>query len=354
MNVRVMKQAIAFGLLALTASCTATPKSSTVPSDANQSQSVKEVAASESLTIVKVDGSSTVFPITQAVAKEFQAKSNKKAQVELKVSGTSGGFDKFCTGETDINNASRPITKKEMEVCRQNGIGYIELPVAFDALSVVVNPQNTWAEDITVEELKKIWEPAAEGKIKNWNQVRASYPNQPLNLYGAGKKSGTFDYFTEAIVGKAQSSRNDYKGSENDDELVRGIIADKGALGYFGYAYYQESQGKLKALGIDGGKGVVLPSLQTVEKAQYQPLSRPLFVYVNPWSKKKEAVYEFANFYIKQAPKAASAVGYVPLPEEAYQINQVHLNNGKVGTVFAGEAKFDLTISALLRKQKQF
>ncbi len=358
MNATTARFALSLGFLALTVGCSTTSNQSfteTSVSTTQQPATVTEVKSTDSAATVNIDGSSTVFPITDAIAKEFQAKSNQKVQVSVKFSGTSGGFKKFCAGETDISNASRPINKAEMEVCKKNQIRYVELPIAFDALTVVVNPQNDWAKDITVAELKKIWEPAAEGKITNWNQVRSSYPNRPLTLYGAGKESGTFDYFTEATVGQVKSSRNDYKSSEDDEELVKGVSNDPAALGYFGYAYYQENKAKLKALAIDSGKGAILPSPETVEKAKYQPLSRPLFVYINPWSAKhKGAVYEFANFYLQQVPKVASSIGYVPLPDEAYQIDTVHLHKGKVGTVFDGDARFDLTISELLRKQKQF
>jgi phosphate transport system substrate-binding protein len=356
MSATTARFALTLGILALTVGCSTTSnQSETSVVTTQQPAKVTEVKSTDSAAIVNIDGSSTVFPITDAIAKEFQAKSNQKVQVSVKFSGTGGGFEKFCAGETDISNASRPINKAEMEACKKNNIGYVELPIAFDALTVVVNPQNDWAKDITVAELKKIWEPAAEGKITNWNQVRSSYPNRPLTLYGAGKKSGTFDYFTEATVGKAKSSRNDYKDSEDDEELVKGVSKDPGALGYFGYAYYQENKEKLKALAVDSGKGAVLPSPETVQNSKYQPLSRPLFVYINPWSAKhKGAVYGFANYYLQKAPKAASSVGYVPLPAEAYQIDIVHLNKGKVGTVFGGDARFDLTIGELLRKQKQF
>jgi phosphate transport system substrate-binding protein len=349
MKTTAEKIALALGIFAAISGCTANSNQTQQPSK------VTEVANStvDSKAAVTVDGSSTVYPITQAIAKEFQANNNVKVQVNI--SGTSGGFTKFCTGQTDISNASRPITQAEMAECNRNGIRYVELPVAFDALTVAVHPQNDWAKDITIAELKKIWEPGAQGKITRWNQVRASWPDKPLNLYGAGKESGTFDYFTEAVIGKAKASRSDYTASEDDDVLVAGIAKDPNALGYFGYAYYEENQNKLKALPVDSGKGAILPSRQTVEKSQYQPLSRPLFIYINPWSaKNKGAVYQFVDFYIKQAPKTASAVGYVPLPSEAYQINYVHLHQGKAGTVFAGKAQLDLTISELLRKQKQF
>ncbi len=304
---------------------------------------------------IRTDGSSTVYPITQAIAKEYQSSQNNKTQVIVNVSGTSGGFEKFCTGKTDISNASRPIAKEEMEACRKNSVRYIELPIAFDALSVVVNPKNNWAKDITVAELKKIWEPAAQGKITRWNQVRASWPNRPLKLYGAGSKSGTFDYFTEAVVGKARASRTDYTPSEDDEVLAEGISKDVDALGYFGYAYFEKHKSKLKVLGINSGSGAVLPSRETVEKAKYQPLSRPLFIYVNPWTaENKQAVYQFVDFYLKRVSVVSASVGYVPLPEEAYRIDYVHFHKGKVGTVFEGKSQFNLTIGELLRKQKQF
>lgn len=350
MNAVAQKLVIAVGIATIAASCTSTSDSS----QTQQSPKAQEVAASSNVAVIKIDGSSTVYPITDAIAKEYQ-KTAKNTQIEVNFSGTGGGFKKFCAGETDISNASRPISEKEMAECKKNSIGYIELPIAFDALTVVVNPQNDWAKDITTEELKKIWEPAAEGKITRWNQVRASWPDRPIKLYGPGKDSGTFDYFTEAVVGKTDASRNDYTASEDDDVLVDGISKDPNALGYFGFAYYEANQSKLKALPVNNGKGAVTPSKETVEKAKYQPLSRPLFIYVNPWSAKhKGAVYKFIDYYLKTAGKTATSVGYVALPAEAYQIDYVHLNKGKVGTVFAGRQQLDLTIGELLRKQKQF
>lgn len=303
---------------------------------------------------VKIDGSSTVFPITDAIAREFK-KANNGVQVNVGISGTSGGFKKFCAGQTDISDASRPILKEEMEVCSQNRIRYIELPVAYDALTVAVNPQNDWAKDITVAELKKMWEPSAQGKITRWKQVRSSWPDRPLKLYGAGKQSGTFDYFTEAILGKVRASRNDYTASEDDNVLVAGINQDPDALGYFGFAYLEANQDRLRALAVNNGKGPVLPSRQTVEKAQYQPLSRPLFIYVNFRSAQiKPAVKKFVDFYIKRTPTVATSVGYVPLPSEGYHLGYVHFNRGKVGTVFEGEAQINLTIGELLRRTAKF
>ncbi|MBF2067838.1 MAG: PstS family phosphate ABC transporter substrate-binding protein [Calothrix sp. C42_A2020_038] len=360
MNAKVTNSALMFATLILTSACTApsNPSAQTEqpPEQPQQQQQVKQVANSETVAggKVKIDGSSTVYPITQAIIKDYEASGNQ-AQVEVNFSGTTGGFKKFCAGETDINNASRPILKAEMEACKANGIGYMEFPIAFDALTVAVNPQNNWAQDITTEELKKIWEPAAQNKITKWNQVRSSWPDRPLKLYGAGDKSGTFDYFTEATVGTPRASRKDYTASEDDNVLVNGIIKDPNALGYFGYSYYEQNKDKLKALPVDNGKGPILPSPTTVEKNQYQPLSRPLFIYVNiTSSQNKPAVNNFVKHYIEKAPTAASSVGYIPLPEEGKHLNYVHFYRGKVGTVFGGEAKLNLTISELLRKEGQF
>ncbi|MDJ0737432.1 MAG: PstS family phosphate ABC transporter substrate-binding protein [Nostocaceae cyanobacterium] len=352
MKTIVKKLVLPLGMLVLITSCTTESNTST---QTEESPKVTQVKNSQTITTVKIDGSSTVYPITQAIAKEFQAQGNNKADVRVAISGTSGGFEKFCAGETDINNASRPILSAEMEDCNKNTVRFIELPVAFDALTVAVNPENTWAKDITIAELKKMWQPAAEGKITTWKQVRTSWPNRPLKLFGADKKSGTFDYFTEAVVGKSRASRNDYTASEDDQVLVEGISKDTDALGYFGFAYYEQNQDKLKALAIDSGSGAVLPERQTVEKAQYQPLSRPLFIYVNAKSaQNKPALKNFVDFYISKAPTTVSSVGYVPLSEEGYHLDNVHFNRGKVGTVFAGEAQLNLTLGELLRKQAKF
>jgi phosphate transport system substrate-binding protein len=304
--------------------------------------------------IVQIDGSSTVFPVTEAVAEEFQKAKKGKVKVTVGISGTGGGFKKFCRGELDVGDASRPILKKEMEQCKQAGVEYFELPVAYDALTVMVNPKNDWAGSMTVAELKKIWEPAAQGKITNWNQVRSNWPNAPLKLFGAGADSGTFDYFTEAIVGKAKSSRGDFTASEDDNVLVQGIANDRNSLGYFGFAYYVENQNKLKAVMIDDGKGPVPPSVKTVEDGTYQPLSRPIFIYVSKKAMAKPEVKEFVEFYLKNAPKLVKQVKYVALPPQAYTVGLDHLSKGKIGTKFGGEAEVGVKIADLLKREAKY
>jgi phosphate transport system substrate-binding protein len=304
--------------------------------------------------IVQIDGSSTVFPITEAVAEEFQKAKKGKVKVTVGIAGTGGGFKKFCRGETDISDASRPILKSEMEVCKQSGVQYIELPVAYDALTVMVNPKNDWVKSLTIADLKKMWEPSAQGKVTKWKQIRPEWPDNSLKLFGPGADSGTFDYFTEAIVGKAKSSRGDFTASEDDNVLVQGVANDRNALGYFGFAYYIENQSKLKAVGIDNGKGAVSPSAKTVEDGSYQPLSRPLFIYVSKKSLDKPEVKEYVEFYLKNAPKLVKDVKYVALPQSAYALGLEHLKKGKVGTVFGGSAEVGVKIEDLLKREASF
>lgn len=267
---------------------------------------------------VSIDGSSTVYPISEAVAEEF-GKIFPDVKVTVGLSGTGGGFKKFGRGETDINDASRPIKSNEDSICKANNIGFVELMVAYDGLSVVVNPKNDWCKDITVAELKKIWEPEAQGKIKKWNQVRPEWPDEEIHLFGAGVESGTYDYFTEVIVGKSHSSRGDYTASEDDNVLVQGISSDKYALGFFGLAYYEENMDKLKVVPVDGGNGPVAPSLETVKNKTYAPLSRPLFIYVNSTAAKRKEVQEFVKFYISNSGTLSKEVGYIPLNEDEYK-----------------------------------
>jgi len=302
--------------------------------------------------VVKIDGSSTVYPVTEAVAEEFQ-KANRGLKVTVGVSGTGGGFKKFCRTETDVANASRPISASEMKACKEAGVEYFELPVAFDALTVVINPKNTWLKQATVAELKKMWEPAAQGKITRWNQVNPQWPDQPIKLFGAGSDSGTFDYFTEAIVGKSKSSRGDFTASEDDNVLVQGVAGDVNAIGYFGYAYYAENAGKLKALPIveKEGKPAVSPSEATVLNGSYQPLARPIFIYVNAKSMVKPEVKKFVDFYLANAAKMAKEVKYVPLPADAYKTAAEHVAKGKKGTVFGGKNEVGITINELLKRE---
>ena len=268
---------------------------------------------------VKIDGSSTVFPITEAVGEEFQ-KLHPDVRVTVGVSGTGGGFKKFVKGEIDIADASRPIKDQEKEAAVQAKIEYIELPVAYDGLSVVVNKDNTWVDKLTVEELKKIWEP--DSKITKWNQIRPEWPDKKIELYGPGTDSGTFDYFTEVINGESGASRPDFTASEDDNVLVQGISGDNNSLGYFGYAYYIENKDKLKVVPIDDGSGkAVEPSEQTINDGSYKPLSRPIFIYVNKASLGKPEVKEFVNYYLTEGPVFVPEVGYVQMPEDTYKEN---------------------------------
>lgn len=302
--------------------------------------------------VIKIDGSSTVFPIAEAVAEEFQISKKGKVRVTVGIAGTGGGFKRFCRGETDISNASRPILKEEMEACAAAGIKYMELPVAFDALTVVVNPQNTWVKSLTVADLKKMWEPSAQSRVSKWNQVRSEWPAQPLMLFGPGADSGTFDYFTEAVNGKAKASRGDYTASEDDNTLVQGVENNKNGLGYFGYAYYVAHKDKMRAVPIVNPKGKeVGPSIEAVNDGSYNPLSRPLFIYVRDTAAARAEVQEFIKFYLTDGAKLAQEVGYVPLPAAAYQLALKHFTDKKLGTVFGGVPEVGVTIDALLARE---
>lgn len=285
---------------------------------------------------ILVDGSSTVAPITAAVAEEFQLQ-NPEVRVPVGISGTGGGFKKFCEGETDISNASRPIKESEVELCAQNGIEYVELPVAFDGLAVMVNPANDFAACLTVEQLKAVWEPAAEGVVTNWSQVRAGFPDRPLTLYGAGADSGTYDYFTEAIVGEEGASRGDFLPSEDDNVLVQGIAGDVNAMGFFGLAYYVENADKLKLVAVDDGNGCVEPNDETVAAGAYQPLSRPIFIYVNrDRIDQKDEISSFVAFYLEHADELVSEVGYIPLTDGIYRLAQARYDQRVTGSIFEG------------------
>jgi phosphate transport system substrate-binding protein len=298
--------------------------------------------------VITADGSSTVFPVTEAVAEEFQ-KANPGTRVTVGRSGTGGGFQKFCRNETDISNASRPIRSPEPERCQQAGVEFIELPVAYDGLAVVVNPRNTWVQSMTVAELKKLWEPAAQGKILRWNQVRPDWPDQEIHLFGAGVDSGTFDYFTEVVVGKSTQSRGDYTSSEDDNVIVQGVSGDQYALGYFGYAYYEENKDKLRIVPVDNGKGPIAPSPETVANGTYTPLSRPIFIYVKAKALERPEVRGFVDFYLAKGAALIREVGYVPLTDAEYGLVRKRLTERKVGTMFGGTGSH-ATLSELLSR----
>ena len=315
-----------------------------------------EEAGTELSGMVRVDGSSTVFPVSEAMAEEFKI-ANPRVDISVGISGTGGGFQKFCRGETDISDASRPIRPTEIAACKMAGIDYIELPVAYDGLAIVVNPKNTWASTITVEELKRLWAPEAQGKIMRWNQVRSSWPNREMRLFGAGVDSGTYDYFTEAIVGKEGASRGDFTSSEDDNVLVQGISNDELALGFLPLAYVEQNKSRLKLVPVDDGKGEngngpILPSAQTVRDGTYQPLSRPLFIYVSRKSADRPELQQFVDSFFTQ-PELMREVGYVELTPQIYELAQKHFAERKVGTAFGeGGSQVGMTLEALLAREQ--
>ncbi len=303
--------------------------------DKNNSDSTSTLSGN-----ITIDGSSTVYPITEAVAEEFK-NTAPDVRVTAGLSGTGGGFKKFGRGEIDINDASRPIKGSEDSVCKANGINYVELKVAYDGLAIVVSKENTWCNDITVEELKKLWSPEAQGKITKWNQIRPTWPNEEIHLFGPGVESGTFDYFTEEINGKSKACRGDYTASEDDNILVQGIKSDKYALGYFGLAYYEENKETLKLIGVDdgkddNGKGAILPSEETVKNKTYSPLGRPIFIYVNNKAGARNEVQAFVNFYLDNTKTLAKEVGYVSMTDEEIAAEKQKFNEF-VKTLAAGK-----------------
>ncbi|WP_256250803.1 PstS family phosphate ABC transporter substrate-binding protein [Nitrosomonas sp. Nm51] len=299
--------------------------------------------------IIRIDGSSTVYPIIEAVAEDFQIAKRGAVRVTVGISGTGGGFKKFCRGELDIVNASRPITELEMDACKKAGVQYIEMPIAIDALTVVINPRNTWSRTMTVKELKRFWEPAAQGKINNWSQVNPAWPGKKIKLFGPGADSGTFEYFTEAIVGRAKSSRGDFTASEDDNVLVQGVASDMYALGFFGFAYYIENKNKINAVAIDSGDGGVIPSAKTVENGSYQPLSRPVFIYVNAESRNKPEIQDLVKFFMENAAELVTEVKYFPLSSVIYKKNLDNLINNRVGTVFFGESEVGVDLEKVMK-----
>jgi len=302
---------------------------------------------------VSVDGSSTVYPVTEAMAEEFRRVA-PDVQVTVGISGTGGGFKKFCSGETDISDASRAITAEEVELCAQSGIEYIELPVAYDGLAVMVNPQNVWVDYLTVEELKTIWEPDAQGVITNWNQVRPGFPDRPLSLYGAGTDSGTYDYFVEVISGG--DSRGDFQASEDDNVLVQGIATDTNAIGFFGLAYYEENADRLKLVAVDdgdpsNGDGPIEPSAETVQNGTYRPLSRPIFIYVKASEADRPEVVAFVDFYLasQNVRELVAEVGYIPFPEDVYALARQRWESRRTGTTFSAQSA-TIPVAELLRR----
>jgi phosphate transport system substrate-binding protein len=306
--------------------------------------------------VIQIDGSSTVFPISEAVAEEFQ-KANTAVRVTVGISGTGGGFQKFCRGETDISDASRPISASEIEACSKAGIEYIELPIAYDGLAVVVHPKNTWASTIEVAELKKLWAPEAQGKVMRWNQVRTGWPDREVHLFGAGVDSGTYDYFTEAIVGKQGASRGDFTSSEDDNVLVQGVSSDELALGFIPLAYVEQNKAAMKILPVEDGKkengdGPIVPTAETVRNGTYQPLSRPLFIYVSRKAADRPEIQRFVESYFT-AQELLREVGYVELTPQIYDLAKKHFADRKVGTAFgSGGSQVGLTLEKLLAREQ--
>ena len=312
-------------------------------------------AASAGPTLVTLDGSSTVFPLSEAVAEEFQ-KADKNVRVTVGISGTGGGFQKFCRGEIDIADASRPISATEVAACEKSGIQYIELPVAYDGIAIAVNPKNNWAGHITVAELKTLWGPDAQGKVKTWSQVRKGWPNREVHLFGAGVDSGTYDYFTEAINGKAKASRGDFTSSEDDNVLVQGISNDELALGFLPFAYFEENSAKLKLVPVDDGKaengaGAITPGPDSIRTGTYQPLSRPIFIYASAKAAGRPEVQRFVEYYLKNADALAREVNYVGLGANAYTMVGDRFAKRTLGSVFTGVNTVGVTIDQLLAKE---
>jgi phosphate transport system substrate-binding protein len=346
--------ALALTLVASTACKKQDAATTEKPSDSKENPAATAVPAKLS-GAVKLDGSSTVFPISEAVAEEF-GKTNAGVRATVGISGTGGGFKKFCAGEIDIADASRPIKDAEIESCSKAGIEFIELAIAYDGIAVVVNKASK-LESITVADLKKMWEPEAQGKVMKWKDVRPEWPDTPLRLFGAGVDSGTYDYFTEAIVGKSHASRGDFTSSEDDNVLVQGVTGDANALAFFGFAYWEENKDKLKLLTVDDGKpetgeGAISPTLETIANGTYAPLSRPLFIYVAKKSMARPEVKAFVEFYLAQAKSLVAEVGYIPLPDKAYALVAERAENLKPGSVFKpGVSAVGMTIEQLLEKE---
>jgi phosphate transport system substrate-binding protein len=336
-TVRTLKRFVWFSAAGLPFSCT-------LLLQGGQAQPVAPIA---------ISGSSTVGPVTALAIKGFQATGSGRSSRFTPVveNGTSAGFRQFCSGKTAISNASRPINTKELRACRTAGISFYELPIGFDAITVVVNPGNTWARDISVAELKKLWARSAENKVTRWDQVRSSWPAKPIRLFNPGRDSGTFDYFTKAITGEEGNARTDAISSENDQELVRGVAGSEYGIGYFGFAYYSANTGKLRALAVGGPKGKVLPSLRTVQNETYQPLSRPMFIYVNAKQMVgNPSLRSFINYFLNNAGRIVEGEGSVPLSDSQYRLVKTKLSRQIVGTAFGGDLPIGLTLGQLLNR----
>src|SRR5688572_862631 len=307
--------------------------------------------------LITLDGSSTVFPIAEAVAEEYGKANPDVRTPTVGISGTGGGFQKFCRGESDISNASRPIRPAEIEACSKASIEYIEVPIAYDGLAIVVNPKNTWATTITVAELRTLWAPEAQGKVMRWNQVRSSWPNRDIRLFGAGVDSGTYDYFTEATVGKEGASRGDFTSSEDDNVIVQGIGSDELALGFLPLAYVEANSSRLKIVPVDDGKadngnGPIVPSAQTVRDGTYQPLSRPLFIYVSRQAADRPEIQQFVEMFFSRTD-LIDEVGYIQLTPPIYELARKHFADRKLGTAFGeGGSQVGMTLEALLAKER--
>lgn len=306
--------------------------------------------------IVRIDGSSTLHPLTQAVVQAFTG-DHPGRHFKVTISGTAHGFDQLCSGRTDVSAAGRPIRRPEIEACHKAGVPFIELPVAYDGIAVVVHPRAAWIDDITVEELRRLWQPEAQGRVQRWTQIRPQWPDRPIHLFGADARSGTFDYFTAAINGEEGASRHDFTGSVSDDELVEAVARDVQAMAFIPLAYYKKNRPRLKIVAVNSGahpgRGPIVPSVETIRAGAYQPLARPLFIYVRKQALNSPAVSEFVDFYLERAGQIAERLGYISLTPEVYQLAAERRRTQWTGTIFGeGGSQVGLTMNGLLEKAR--